>query len=309
MPELPEVETVRRGLAEQVTGRVIVEARTHHARVARQHPGGGDDLRRRITSRRLSSVERRGKYLWFPLTSPSRDDSGHEPADALLAHLGMSGQFRITQHPMTEHPHLRFDAKLDDGRWLSFLDQRTFGGVGWDALVRDRTGTRSVPAGWQHVAADPFEAGFDESATVADVRRRGSEIKRLLLDQTVVSGIGNIYADEALWRAGVHPRRLANRLSASSVSDVLDSAREVMGEALAQGGTSFDAMYVNVNGESGYFERSLAVYGREDEPCLKCGTAIRRLAFMNRSSYLCPRCQRAPRGVPSALKGTATRAT
>jgi len=309
MPELPEVETVRRGLAEQVTGRVIVQARTHHLRVARQHPGGADDLRRRITGRRLSGVERRGKYLWFPLTSLPSDDFGDEPADALLAHLGMSGQFRITEHPMTEHRHLRFDAKLDDGRWLSFLDQRTFGGVGWDALVGDRTGTRLVPARWQHVAADPFEAGFDEAATVADVRRRGSEIKRLLLAQTVVSGIGNIYADEALWRAGVHPRRLGNRLSASSVRGVLESARQVMGEALAQGGTSFDALYVNVNGESGYFERSLTVYGREDEPCLRCGAAIRRLSFMNRSSYLCPRCQRAPRGVPSALKGTEARAT
>ncbi len=291
MPELPEVETVRRGLAEHVTGRTIIWARVHHLRVSRRHLAGPDDLCARLTGRRMFSVERRGKYLWVPLAGSSSDISD----DALLAHLGMSGQFRVTNEPLVEHPHRRFDAELDDGRWLTFLDQRTFGGIGWDTLVPDSTGTRSVPAGWQHVAADPFEAGFDPYALSVDIRRRASDIKRVLLDQTVVSGIGNIYADEALWRAKVHPQRQSRRLTTTVVASVLGAAREVMAEALTQGGTSFDSLYVNINGESGYFDRSLAVYGREDQPCQRCGAPIRRLTFMNRSSFVCLRCQRPPR--------------
>ena len=303
MPELPEVETVRRGLAEQISERTLVQVRTHHARVARRHVAGPADLCSRLTGRRLVGVERRGKYLWFPLAPSSRSSSGSskpsgEPSDAMLAHLGMSGQFRVTDVPMSDHRHLRFDAELDDGRWLTFLDQRTFGGVGWDALVADSTSSRRVPAAWQHVAPDPFEPAFDGEHVVRDIRRRRSEIKRVLLDQTVVSGIGNIYADEALWRARVHPGRPTDKLPAGSVRLVLGAATQVMAEALRQGGTSFDALYVNVNGESGYFERSLTVYGREDEPCLRCGSAIRRLAFANRSSFVCPRCQRPPRGRP-----------
>ncbi|MFL6287179.1 MAG: bifunctional DNA-formamidopyrimidine glycosylase/DNA-(apurinic or apyrimidinic site) lyase [Actinomycetes bacterium] len=291
MPELPEVETVRSGLAEQVSGRTIVRARVHHLRVSRRHLAGPDDLCSRLAGRRMLTVERRGKYLWVPLAGSASDVAD----DALLAHLGMSGQFRITDESLTGHPHLRFDAELDDGRWLTFLDQRTFGGVGWDTLVPDSTGTRSVPSAWQHVAADPFEAGFDPRAASVDIRRRASDIKRVLLDQTVVSGVGNIYADEALWRARVHPQRESRKLPAAVVTSVLDAARGVMAEALTEGGTSFDSLYVNVNGESGYFDRSLAVYGREDQPCRRCGAPIRRLRFMNRSSFVCLRCQRPPR--------------
>jgi formamidopyrimidine-DNA glycosylase len=293
MPELPEVETVRRGLVEHIAGRTIIGARVHHLRVARRHVAGPEDLCARLAGRRMLGVERRGKYLWVPLgdTSSNLDVT----AGALLAHLGMSGQFRVTDTPLSEHPHRRFDAQLDDGRWLTFLDQRTFGGIGWDTLVLDSTGTRQVPAGWQHVAADPFEVGFDARAFSADVRRRSSDIKRVLLDQTVVSGVGNIYADEALWRAKVHPQREARRLPASTVSSVLTAARAVMAEALVEGGTSFDSLYVNVNGESGYFDRALAVYGRQDQACHRCGSPIRRLTFMNRSSFVCLRCQRPPR--------------
>ena len=303
MPELPEVETVRRGLADSVSGvagRTIVRARAHHPRVARRHVAGPEDLRTHLEGRRILDVERRGKYLWLPLGAGDRYEVGRSEADdeheagAMLAHLGMSGQFRVTDREV-EHAHRRFDAELDDGRWLTFVDQRTFGGIGWDRLVPDATGTRPVPEGWRHVAADPFERGFDLASVSADIRRRHSEIKRLLLDQTVVSGIGNIYADEALWRAKIHPRRPSEKLAASTVRGAIEAAREVMAEALAQGGTSFDALYVNVNGESGYFERSLAIYGREDQPCLRCGAPIRRLTFMNRSSFVCLRCQRPPR--------------
>jgi formamidopyrimidine-DNA glycosylase len=288
VPELPEVETVRQGLAEHLAGRTLVRARVHHERVHRHHVAGGRDLCRRLSGQQVETVQRRGKYLWLPLQADG----------AMLAHLGMSGQFRVTVQPLTNHPHRRFDAELDDGRWLTFLDQRTFGGIGWDMLVPDQTGTRAVPAMWRHVAADPFESGFDVRSTSRTVRRSSSEVKRLLLDQTVVSGIGNIYADEALWRARTHPRRAGSALAPSRVLAVLQSAREVMAEALAEGGTSFDSLYVNVDGESGYFERSLAVYGREDQPCPRCGAPIRRLSFTNRSSYVCQRCQRPPRSGP-----------
>lgn len=290
MPELPEVETVRRGLAEHLLGRTLVRARVHHPRVHRQHPAGGRDLCRMLSGQKVVGAERRGKYLWLPLESQG----------AMLAHLGMSGQFRVTDEPLTAHLHRRFDAELDDGRWLTFLDQRTFGGVGWDLLVPDRTGTRDVPARWRHVAADPFEAGFDQQSVSRSMRRSLSEVKRLLLDQDVVSGVGNIYADEALWRAKTHPRRTGRSLASARLALVLDRARDVMAEALVQGGTSFDSLYVNINGESGYFERSLAVYGREDLPCVRCGAPIRRLNFTNRSSYVCLRCQRPPRGSGSS---------
>ena len=285
VPELPEVETVRQGLASHLVGRTLVQARVHHPRVHRHHVAGGPDLCRRLSGRSVTAVERRGKYLWLPF-----DAEG-----AMLAHLGMSGQFRVTDQPLSDHPHLRFEAELDDGRWLSFLDQRTFGGVGWDVLVDDRTRTRQVPSMWRHVAADPFEPGFDQRSLSAQVRRSRSEVKRLLLDQTLVSGIGNIYADEALWRARTHPRRSGSALRSGQVADIVDAARQVMAEALTAGGTSFDSLYVNVNGESGYFERALAVYGREDQPCLRCGAPVRRLNFTNRSSYVCQRCQRPPR--------------
>ena len=285
MPELPEVETVRRGLAEHLSRHVVVRAAAHHPRVARRHLAGAIDLCNRLVGQRCHGVERRGKYLWVVLDDPQ----------ALIAHLGMSGQFRFSDERLTGHPHRRFDAQLDDGRWLSFLDQRTFGGLALDHLEPGATDGRQVPASLGHIAADPFEAGYQVDRVVARVRSRHSEIKRVLLDQTVVSGIGNIYADEALWRARVHPARSAHRMSAATVSSVLAEARGVMAEALRVGGTSFDSLYVNVNGESGYFERSLAVYGREDEACRRCGAAIRRLGFMNRSSYVCQRCQRPPR--------------
>ena len=304
MPELPEVETVRQGLARHVVGRTLVSASAHHPRVARRHALGGLDLCERLTGRRCLSVERRGKYLWIPL-EPAQHAPGGDSAEArsvdrlesevggeaLIAHLGMSGQFRFTDQAMRDHRHLRFDAQLDDGQWLSFLDQRTFGGLSWDELEAAPDG-RLLPASLGHIAPDPFEAAFDIDEVVARVRRRRSEIKRVLLDQAVVSGVGNIYADEALWRARVHPARSAHQLTPKVVRSLLFEAQQVMAEALEQGGTSFDALYVNVNGESGYFERSLAVYGREGQPCRRCGAPIRRLQFMNRSSFVCLRCQR-----------------
>jgi formamidopyrimidine-DNA glycosylase len=268
MPELPEVEVVRRGL---------------HPRAARRHEAGPADLTARLLDARITGTDRRGKYLWLTL-----DDGDC----ALVVHLGMSGQMLLGAVPNVGH--LRIAAVLDDGTVLSFVDQRTFGG--WMLADLVTVDGSVVPAPVAHLARDPLDPRFDIDAVVSVLRRKHSEIKRQLLDQTVVSGIGNIYADEALWRAKVNGARLAEALTRRQSTTVLEAAAEVMRDALAQGGTSFDSLYVNVNGQSGYFDRSLNVYGREGKPCRRCGAVIRRDKFMNRSSFYCPRCQPRPRG-------------
>ena len=282
MPELPEVEVVRRGLQAHVVGRTITAVRVHHPRAVRRHEAGPADLTARLLDARITGTDRRGKYLWLTL-----DDGDF----ALVVHLGMSGQMLLGTVPNAGH--LRIAAVLDDGTTLSFVDQRTFGG--W--LLADLVNVDGsvVPAPVAHLARDPLDPRFDIDSVVNVLLRKHSEIKRQLLDQTVVSGIGNIYADEALWRAKVNGARIADTLTRSKLTAVLASAAEVMRDALAQGGTSFDSLYVNVNGQSGYFDRSLNVYGREGKPCRRCGAVVRREKFMNRSSYYCPRCQPRPR--------------
>jgi formamidopyrimidine-DNA glycosylase len=281
MPELPEVEVVRRGLNAHVAGKTITAVRVHHPRAVRRHEAGPADLTARLLDNRIIGTGRRGKYLWLTLGDGS----------ALVVHLGMSGQMLLGEVP--NENHLRIAALLDDGTALSFVDQRTFGG--WmltDLVCVDGT---EVPAPVAHIARDPLDPRFDRDGVVTVLRRKHSEIKRQLLDQTVVSGIGNIYADEALWRAKVNGTRLASSLTRAKLGELLDAAAEVMTEALDQGGTSFDSLYVNVNGESGYFDRSLDAYGREGEPCRRCGAVMRREKFMNRSSFYCPKCQPKPR--------------
>jgi formamidopyrimidine-DNA glycosylase len=281
MPELPEVEVVRRGLAAHVTGRLITAVRVHHPRAVRRHEAGPADLTARLLDARITGTGRRGKYLWLTL-----DDGS-----ALVVHLGMSGQMLLG--PVPNENHLRIATLLDDGTALSFVDQRTFGG--WmlaDLVTVDGT---DVPMPVAHLARDPLDPAFNRDGVITVLRRKHSEIKRQLLDQTVVSGIGNIYADEALWRARVNGARLASSLSRPKLGELLDAAAEVMADALGKGGTSFDSLYVNVNGESGYFDRSLDAYGREGEPCRRCGAVMRREKFMNRSSFYCPKCQPRPR--------------
>jgi formamidopyrimidine-DNA glycosylase len=281
MPELPEVEVVRRGLEAHVTGRSIAAVRVHHPRAVRRHEAGPADLTARLLGAHITGPGRRGKYLWLTLD----DDS------ALVVHLGMSGQMLLGALPREDH--LRIAALLDDGTALSFVDQRTFGG--WmiaDTVTVDGT---EVPVPVAHLARDPLDPKFNRDGVITVLRRKHSEIKRQLLDQTVVSGIGNIYADEALWRAKINGARLASSLTRPKLRELLDAAAQVMTEALGQGGTSFDSLYVNVNGESGYFERSLDAYGREGEPCRRCGAVMRREKFMNRSSFYCPKCQPRPR--------------
>lgn len=281
MPELPEVEVVRRGLQEHVAGKTITAVRVHHPRAVRRHEAGPADLTARLLDVQVTGTGRRGKYLWLTLSDGS----------ALVVHLGMSGQMLLG--PIADDRHLRIAALLDDGTALSFVDQRTFGGWQLTDLV-DVDGS-AVPQPVAHIARDPLDPRFDRDAVVTVLRRKHSEIKRQLLDQTVVSGIGNIYADEALWRTKLNGVRLASSLPRARLGELLDAAAEVMTQALAQGGTSFDSLYVNVNGESGYFERSLDAYGREGEPCRRCGAVMHRDKFMNRSSFYCPKCQPRPR--------------
>ena len=280
MPELPEVETVRRGLEHHVVGRTIDTVRVLHPRAVRRQPGGAAEFETALAGRSLDRAMRRGKYLWMSVGE-----------DALLAHLGMSGQLLVGEpmRPLSPHVRISFTFSGDDGPDLRFTDQRTFGHM-W--LVRDGA---DLPAPIAHIAPDPFEPAFDPAALAQRLRARRTGIKRALLDQSLVSGIGNIYADEALWRARLHWARPTETLNGPEVSRLLAAVREVLGEALAVGGTTFDELYVNVNGESGYFDRSLAVYGRAGLPCPRCGTPIRRDTFMNRSAYTCPHCQPRPR--------------
>lgn len=281
MPELPEVEVVRRGLAPLVIGRSVLRAEILHPRTSRRQVGGAGEFANLLRGREIVGTGRRGKFLWL-----STDD----PDLVLIAHLGMSGQFRVGNEPTEVHRHAR--ARIDLGEiTLWFRDQRTFGWLAAAPMAADRAGI-FVPTFVQAIAPDPTESIFDRAKVAKVIRGRGSEIKRLLLDQSVVSGIGNIYADEALWRSKVHPRRRSDQLSLPRIGAVLKAATEVMAEALVHGGTSFDALYVGVNGESGYFGRNLRAYGQSGRPCQRCSTPIIREAFMNRSSHYCPKCQR-----------------
>lgn len=293
MPELPEVEVVRRGLQEWVAGRTIASVQVLHQRAVRRQRS---DLGQDLVGAQLRCASRRGKYLWLPL---DRGASGAGRSQALVAHLGMSGQLLVQPARATDEPHLRIRVGFaDQGPELRFVDQRTFGGLMVAGLVDDGTGGR-IPDAIVHIARDPLDPGFDDDAFARRLRAKRTELKRALLDQSLVSGVGNIYADEALWRARLHGRRPTSVLTRTQVSDLLVHLRQVMGEALAQGGTSFDALYVHVNGASGYFDRSLRAYGREGRPCQRCGGLIRRERFMNRSSFCCPRCQRPPRTAPA----------
>ena len=279
MPELPEVEVVRRGLAEFTTGRTIESVEVLHPRPVRRHAAGPEDFVSRLKGQVFAEPARRGKYLWLPLTS----------GDAVLTHLGMSGQFRVQPVGAPDEPHLRVRFRFaDNGGEVRFVDQRMFGGLSYSE------GGAELPPEIAHIARDPFDPLFDPEAVGAAIRRRKTGLKRALLDQTVISGVGNIYADEALWRAKLHYARATETLKPLQTREIVRHAHEVMAAALDVGGTSFDALYVNVNGESGYFETSLAAYGRADEPCHRCGTPIRREPFANRSSFSCPKCQPRP---------------
>jgi formamidopyrimidine-DNA glycosylase len=283
VPELPEVETVRQGLAKWVAGRTIQTVEVYHPRAIRRHLTGDAHFVAVLTGRTILDVSRRGKYLWLPL------DSG----DAIIGHLGMSGQLLMQPADAEDEKHLRIRFTFTDGGpQLRFVDQRTFGGLSVSE------GGAELPAEIAHIARDPMDPLFDDEAFVARLRGKHTEVKRALLDQTLISGVGNIYADEALWRAQLHGARPTDQMTRPAARRLLAHVRDVLGEAIVAGGTSFDELYVDVNGESGYFDRSLNAYGREGEPCRRCGTPMRREHFMNRSSFSCPRCQPRPRPKP-----------
>ncbi|NJQ15291.1 bifunctional DNA-formamidopyrimidine glycosylase/DNA-(apurinic or apyrimidinic site) lyase [Streptomyces bohaiensis] len=298
MPELPEVEVVRRGLERWTTGRTVARAQVYHPRAVRRHEAGAENFAARLRGCRTLPPRRRGKYLWVPLLhgqdGPSHPADGDQPTTALLAHLGMSGQLLIQPAATPDEKHLRVRVVFDDegAGELRFVDQRTFGGLSLHSTVVGDP--EFLPAPIAHIARDPLDPLFDEERWLSEMRRRGTTVKRALLDQSLVSGVGNIYADEALWRARVHFERPTQSLARAEATALLGAARDVMNAALDAGGTSFDSLYVNVNGQSGYFSRSLDAYGREGEPCRRCGTPIVRRSWTNRSSYFCPVCQPAP---------------
>lgn len=284
MPELPEVEVVRRGLEDHMVGHTIVSATVLHPRAVRNQLGGGPEIEANIAGLRVSAAKRRGKFLWLELIDAPSGET--RPDLGLLVHLGMSGQMLIKEPDAPISPHLRAKVELDNGDEVWFVDQRTFG-YWWLGDLVD-----GVPERVSHIATDVLDESADFSAIARNLKSRKSEIKRLLLNQEIVSGIGNIYADEMLWQAKIHPLQRADRLSLARLEELLQAGKDVMTKALAQGGTSFDALYVNVNGNSGYFALSLNAYAQTGEPCGRCGTLIIRESFMNRGSHYCPNCQK-----------------
>jgi formamidopyrimidine-DNA glycosylase len=322
VPELPEVEVVRAGLEPAVSGARVLAVQVLDERALTRHDGPGEDFAHRLTGRTIAAAVRRGKFLWMPLEAQGQ--GGDARPEALVAHLGMSGQILLGRgdRPAAKHRRILLEvqpAGTDrDGTpeppvELEFVDQRTFGSMAIDTMVPtidgaaagyaghvddehpDASWRRSIPSQVSHIARDPLDPAFDDDRFIAMARKRASGIKRVLLDQGVVSGIGNIYADESLWGAKLHYDRAAERLTRADLRLLLAEVRAVLGRALEDGGTSFDAQYVNVNGQSGYFSQRLAVYGQQGKPCPRCGTPIVREAFMNRSSHRCPVCQPRPR--------------
>jgi formamidopyrimidine-DNA glycosylase len=294
VPELPEVEVVRAGLEPAVSGALIASVDVRDARALTRHSGTPEHFEAELTGRRIDSAVRRGKFLWMPVGAD----------EAIVTHLGMSGQMllRVPGAPEERHERIRIELEHPVHGPLSvvFADQRTFGSLALDELVVTPDGAAGgrgssqplVPTQVAHIARDPLDPAFDDTRFRARLARTSSGIKRVLLDQTVASGIGNIYADESLWAARIHPETVASDLPTRSVNRLLAEVRAVLEKALAEGGTSFDAQYVNVNGQAGYFAHSLNAYGRTGQPCPRCGRPIVRVSFMNRSSHFCPRCQR-----------------
>ncbi|MCR2809375.1 MULTISPECIES: bifunctional DNA-formamidopyrimidine glycosylase/DNA-(apurinic or apyrimidinic site) lyase [unclassified Microbacterium] len=306
MPELPEVEVVRAGLDPAVSGATVRGVTVVDERALTRYSGSGAQFEAALTGAVLRSAARRGKFLWMPLDS---GDDGAPAAEALVAHLGMSGQLllRAPGAGAERHERVRLDIQHPDHGELVvvFADQRTFGSLTLDPLVPTPDGAPgglgtsepTVPSQVAHIARDPLDPAFGDREFRVALTRRDSAIKRVLLDQTVLSGVGNIYADEALWRSRIHPETPARALSTRAVNRLLADVRTVLERALAEGGTSFDAQYVNVNGQAGYFAHSLNAYGRTGQPCPRCGRPIVRVSFMNRSSHYCPHCQKPPRPI------------
>jgi formamidopyrimidine-DNA glycosylase len=301
VPELPEVEVVRAGLEPVITGAKVASVEVFDERSLRRHDGPSEDFVDRLVGARFEAPRRRGKFMWIPLaspvelveTEPSRVSTGSTRPSALVVHLGMSGQVLLRDQG-TDDLRTRIRIDLENGFRLNFVDQRIFGSMAIDAL-QPADHEESVPATVAHIARDPLDPHFDERIFFARLAKRNTGVKRALLDQGLISGIGNIYADEALWMSRIHYEHPTAILTLPQKKRLLENVRGVFHQALAEGGTSFDEQYKNVNGTSGYFERSLKAYGRQGEPCLRCGRLMVRESFMNRGSHYCPHCQRMPK--------------
>jgi formamidopyrimidine-DNA glycosylase len=309
VPELPEVEVVRAGLAPAVTGATVTSVTVFDPRSLRRHAGPSEDFVDRLEARGILSAERRGKFLWMPL-GPSSASTGSateaapgastgsatEAPEALVVHLGMSGQVLLRDRDTDDRlTRIRLELEHPDhgSLRLNFVDQRIFGSMAIDPL-RETTDVAGqlVPGQVAHIARDPLDPAFDDRLFFQRLARRNTGVKRALLDQTLLSGVGNIYADEALWAARIHYDQPTSTLSRPRARLLLAEVRLVLAKALGEGGTSFDAQYVNVNGASGYFSHSLNAYGQQGKPCPRCGRPITRVSFMNRGSHFCSFCQR-----------------
>jgi formamidopyrimidine-DNA glycosylase len=288
MPELPEVEVVRRGLLTHLVGATLADVLVRDARALKRHPGSAQNFASTLSGARIEAAVRRGKFVWCPLDGDS----------ALVIHLGMSGQIRVVDGEPIRHERVRL--VLDGQSPVAFVDQRLFGSLAIDSLVEVADGqpaglgseSRRIPSSITHIARDVLDPALDLDALIARIRKRTTGVKIAMLNQNLVSGIGNIYADEALWAAGIHYATPADRLRPVDYRRLFEAVRDVMSTALDAGGTSFDALYVNVNGESGYFDVSLKAYGQAGKPCARCATPIVREPWQNRSSHFCPACQR-----------------
>jgi formamidopyrimidine-DNA glycosylase len=299
MPELPEVEVVRAGLEPAVAGSTVTSVEVVDERALTRHDAAGGSFESRLSGRTVKAAVRRGKFLWMPLAAPEG-----RPPDALVAHLGMSGQLLLRDVDAPASRSLRIRLVVENPRHgelaVHFVDQRTFGSMAIDRLVETADAAPGghgsalplVPGQVAHIARDPLDPAFDDDGFIRRLLARTSTVKRALLDQSLISGVGNIYADEALWAARVHFDQPTSALSVKRAERLLAEVRQVLAKALAEGGTSFDAQYVNVNGQAGYFAHSLNAYGRTGQPCPRCGRPIVRARFMNRSSHYCSHCQR-----------------
>ncbi len=297
MPELPEVETVRAGLAQHLVGAKVTGLEVLDARSLKKNLGGVQGFKKEVVGATFESVVRRGKFLWLPVSSNR----------ALVGHLGMSGQILVRTPDFAPDPQTRvvIDVVTSSGEDLQirFVDQRLFGGLMFDDMVLTKdlgpggyspeapTGAY-IPTTVAHIARDLLDPLFDDSQVAIRMTKKNSGIKRVLLDQGLLSGIGNIYADESLWLAKLHYDKTASSIPKKKHLELLGIAKDVLAKAVAQGGTSFDEQYKNVNGESGYFSQSLNAYGQTGLPCNRCSATIKRDAWANRGSHYCPKCQK-----------------
>ena len=309
MPELPEVETVRAGLEPVLTGALVRDIRVLDERSLKRHLAGPADFVNTLIGSRILAVVRRGKFLWMPLEP--KDGQAQQASMALVGHLGMSGQMLLRTPDFEPDKLTRVIITVQDAQSnlveFRFVDQRIFGSLAIDQLVPTNdaapggfTQTPSAGQWWQnlipasaaHIARDPLDPHFAQAAVIKKLLTKNTGIKRAILDQNLLSGVGNIYADESLWRAKLHYEQSANSLSKAKATELLEHIREILTRAVEVGGTSFDEQYKNVNGESGYFEISLNAYGRAGSACARCGGEIIRESWANRGSHFCPRCQR-----------------